>query len=149
MLALPSQTHDLLWATIISSGLVFVGVLITAVLAWSNHRTGRGIDATTRSTNRQVTPDNGQRLGPLLEQVSKTTDAIDGRVHDNSKRTDRLEAAMDRVETTVDSSRSLGVENRATILRVETKLDGHIEDTAGLVERAKRDWGPDGRKENT
>lgn len=134
------QANALLWATLISSGLLFVGVLITVILTWSNHRTGR-------ATKAQVTPDNGQRLGPLLEQVAKTADAIDGRVHDNSKRTDRLEITVDRMETTVESSKALGVENRATILRVENTLDQHVEDTAPLVARAKKDWGTDGLKE--
>jgi hypothetical protein len=102
MFAQASQTHDLLWATLISSGLLFVGVLITAVLAWSNHRTGRSI-------SEQVRPENGARLGPLVEQIAQTVEATNGRVHETSKRVDR----------------------------VETKLDSHIEETTPLVEKFK------------
>lgn len=140
ILSRAGDSRDLLWATVIASALGFVGVMVAAVIAYSNHRQGRRI-------SEQVQPENGMRLGELVEQVSKTVDVIDGRVHDGSKRADRLETAVDRVEEKVDAIDGRVRETSQRLTNVGDKLDGHIEDSAPLLARAIRDWGPEGTKE--
>jgi len=142
MLAQASQTHELLWAAILTGALSFVGVMVTVFISWSNHRR-------VGDVQEQVRPENGGRLGAILEQISKTVDAIDGRVHDGSKRTDRVETTIDRVEDKVDATTAAIATNSTLIETMEAKLDEHIDDTAPLVMRAKMEWGDKGTKDET
>lgn len=141
MIARANQTHELLWAAIVPAFLAFIGVVVTAWITFLNHRQGKRIDE-------QVRPENGMRLGELVEQVAKITEVTNGRVHDVSKRVDNVEMkldeqnqrAADRIEAVaplVDWAQTRMTEEQvgdSRFDRIENKLDQHHQEFVGRVE---------------
>jgi ABC-type transporter Mla subunit MlaD len=124
---------------IIAITALLVAMGIPAVLAARRSKLAARVAEESRSNleavAEQVRPENGRRLGELVETTARLLEVIDGRLHDVSKRVDAQGRELSEIRKHSRTIEAQLIAQGQGIDDLSSSLDNHLREVGPLPER--------------